>query len=134
MDDNRKILFFDGVCNLCNATVDFIIRNNKKSDIYFSSLQSDFAKEFLSQHNLSLEEISTLYYYEDGIVYKKSDGALRLYNHCRGPYKWISYFSFLPKTFRDGIYDWLARNRYRLLGKSDSCRITSESEKARFIE
>lgn len=131
---DKKIVFFDGVCNLCNGAVDILIRNNPSKNLYFSSLQSDFAKGFLASYGFSSTSISTVYYYEDGQIYERSEAALRMYRHTSQPLKLLSYFLFVPSTIRDAIYNLIAKNRYRLLGKRDFCRIPTEEERERFLE
>jgi len=134
MDEKRKIIFFDGVCNLCNGTVDFLIQHNPNKDLFFSSLQSPFAASFLKKQNIDLKNLNTIYYYEDGQVYKRSEAVWKYLKHSRAPYRFLRVFRFIPLSISDSVYNLVARNRYNLLGKRDSCRIPSAEEKDRFIE
>lgn len=132
--ETYTILFFDGLCNLCNRSVDFVIRKNKKRDIHFASLQSDFAKEFLKMHNVSSTDLDTMIYYTEGKFYFKSTAVLKMTKKLNGGYKLLPAFLIVPKIIRDGIYSWVAKNRYRFFGKRDTCRVVTAGEKLLFID
>lgn len=128
------IVFFDGVCNLCNSTVDFLIRYNTYENLKFSSLQSEFAKQFLAKFNITTTQLSTICFFENGEIFQKSDAALAIAQHLSAPFNWIRFFSFLPAGFRNFLYSFVARNRYRFFGQRDTCRIATAKEKVRFLE
>ncbi len=130
----EHIVFFDGVCNLCNHTVDFVMKHNSSENLYFSSLQSPFALNFFKQYDISLQQLSTIYFFNKGQLYHKSEAALRIAKHLDKPFKYLSIFSFLPIRFRNIIYDFVAKNRYRWFGKHDTCRIPTADELQRFLE
>jgi len=134
MDEKRKIIFFDGVCNLCNNSIDFLIRNNPKKNLFFSSLQSSFAESFLARRNIDIEQLNTIYYYEEGELYDRLEAAWSYLKHIRAPYRYLRIFRFVPLSISNAMYNWVARNRYRILGKRDSCRIPTAEERERFIE
>lgn len=128
-----KIIFFDGVCNLCNAVVDFTMQNNPKKDIYFASLQSDFAIDFLAKHNYDASALNTFYFYEKGKMYNRSDAALKLAKNLNAPYKFATLFFLVPTGIRNSVYDLVSKNRYRFFGKKDSCRLPTEEEQSFFL-
>lgn len=130
---DMKIVFFDGVCNLCNSVVDFTMQNNPKKDIYFASLQSDFAIDFLAKHNFDASELNTFYFYEKGKIYNRSDAGLNLAKNLRSPYRIASILLLVPKNFRNPVYNFIAQNRYRFFGKKDTCRLPSEKERSFFL-
>jgi len=132
--DKRNIVFFDGVCNLCNSSVDLIMRKNRKKDIYFSSLQSGFAKEFLAADNIGQGDLDTIIYYTGGKFYFRSTAVLKITKKLSGGYKLLQVFLIVPRFIRDGVYRWVAKNRYRFFGKRDTCRLPTAEEKALFIE
>jgi predicted DCC family thiol-disulfide oxidoreductase YuxK len=135
MQDVSKlnIVFFDGVCNFCNSTVDTIYKRNKKRDIHFASLQSDFARDFLSKHGISSTDLDTIIYYSEGKFYTKSSAVLQLSKKLSIPYNLLPAFLIVPRFLRDAVYSWIAKNRYRFWGKKETCRIPTEEEKAQFL-
>ncbi len=133
--ENKKIIFFDGVCNLCNGFIDFVIRKDKKKEIYYCSLQSDLAKEILKDHDIILgETFSTFYFYDGGKVYNKSTAILRILKKLTLVYKVFASISFIiPPFLRNAMYSLIAKNRYRLFGKKETCRLPSPEEQAQFL-
>jgi predicted DCC family thiol-disulfide oxidoreductase YuxK len=126
------IVMFDGVCNLCNGAVNFIIDRNTSRTIRFVPLQSEFAEDLLSNHQelIGIDSIIVLAHQK---LYAKSDAALLIASHLDKPWASFKWAKFLPKIFRDFIYSQIAANRYRWFGKRDSCRIPTEDLKDRFI-
>lgn len=129
IDTTSPIIFFDGVCNLCNHAVDFILRYDKSQRYKFASLQSDKAKDIL--HGRS--DLQSIILLEDGIIYQKSRAAMKIARGLSGwPYL-FSLFRFVPLFISDFVYDVIAKYRYRWFGKSDTCRIPTAEEEARFV-
>jgi predicted DCC family thiol-disulfide oxidoreductase YuxK len=126
-DRYDHIIFFDGVCNLCNGAVRFVIKYDSDQIFSFAPLQSDLAREMLGKEYVT----DTLIYCEAGKVYKKSTGALKIARRLKH-FKYLYYFIYLPAFLRDFIYDVIARNRYKIFGKRDSC-IIDKNLKNRFI-
>lgn len=131
--DNRNIVFFDGVCNFCNASVDIIFKRNKKRNLFYSSLQSEFAKSFLATHSVDFSNLDTMIYFSGGVFYFRSDAALQIAKRLNGGYRLFAAFLIVPRFIRDGIYNWVAKNRYRFFGKKETCRIPNEEEKSFFL-
>jgi predicted DCC family thiol-disulfide oxidoreductase YuxK len=132
--EDKSIILFDGVCNLCNASVNFVIKHDKKAQFLFASFQSDAAKEILLHFNLKNLNGGTVILVEGQKVYDKSKAALKIAKRLDGGYKAFYAFIIVPKFFRDWVYDIIAKNRYRWFGKRDSCLIPSIKLKNRFLD
>lgn len=132
VNTEETIVFFDGVCNFCNSSVDFLIRNNPSKDISYASLQSDYAKEVLAPFQIDLSYLSTIYVLKNGRLHKKSGAALRLLPHLKWYFFPLYSFWILPRFIRDWGYDLIANNRYKLLGKRETCRIPTPEEASYF--
>ena len=127
------IVLFDGVCNLCNGAVQFLIRQDKQRVFRYASLQSEFAINLLTkleENNLSLESVLV---YDDGKLFKRSDAAIYLASKLGCIFKAVVIFKILPRFLRDGVYDLIARNRYRLFGKRSECMIPEAHQKDLFL-
>lgn len=132
---NKKIVFFDGVCNFCNGTVDWIWKYNNDENLYFSSLQSDFASMFLGNFNIKNIELNTIYFYDNGKVKERSKAVLSIMTYLKNPWKWIgSFLLIIPSFFSDFFYTIMAKVRYKIAGKRDTCRLPTKEERSRFLE
>jgi predicted DCC family thiol-disulfide oxidoreductase YuxK len=129
----ERILFFDGVCNLCNGAVQWVIRHDPQQKIQFAALQSETAKVKLGSSGIDLEKLESLVLLEDGVVYTHSDAVLRLVRVLGSPWSWAGIFLILPKFIRDGVYRFIAKNRYAWFGKRDSCMMPTPELKKRFL-
>ena len=130
--ENQSVLLFDGVCNLCNSSVDFVIRNERSSDIKFASLQSDYGVSLLQR--LEVNNVpDSLVYFNGKEVFFKSEAALKVARHLKWPYRWLTILVVLPLTLRNAVYDWIARNRYKWFGKKETCRLPTAEERERFL-
>ncbi|TRO66450.1 thiol-disulfide oxidoreductase DCC family protein [Christiangramia sabulilitoris] len=133
--ENKKIVLFDGVCNLCNKAVQRIIKNDKKDVFRFASLQSDLGKKLVAERGMDPEEIDSIILIDPGVAYyKKSTAALEISRELSGGYSLLKNFLFLPEVIRDGIYDIIANNRYKWFGKKDQCMIPTPELKAKFLD
>ncbi len=133
-DSNYPIIYFDGVCNLCESSVQFIIQKNKKKNLKFASLQGTHGQQFLNENNFSTTQFDSLVFTENGKIYTRSSGALRITKHLKG--LWILFFAFLiiPPFIRNPIYNYVAKNRYKWYGKKESCWLPSEELRKRFLD
>jgi predicted DCC family thiol-disulfide oxidoreductase YuxK len=131
---DKIVVLFDGVCNLCNGVVKFIIRRDRSSKFLFASLQSDFGQSQLLRFGLDPSELHSIIVLEDGRIYERSDAALKIASHLSHPWPIFSTFRVLPRSFRDWVYDIVAINRYRIFGKQESCMVPTPNLKTRFIE
>jgi predicted DCC family thiol-disulfide oxidoreductase YuxK len=133
--DNRKpIILFDGICNFCNAMVNFIIRQDKKNVFLFCALQSDSGKKLLEQYEIDWKANDSFVVIENNKAYQKSDAALKLYNKLPWYWKWTQLFWAFPNFIRDGVYNFIARNRYKWFGKKEECMIPTKEVRQRFLE
>jgi len=124
-------LFFDGVCGLCNKAVDFSVNHLASENLLFAPLQGETAQKLLEPY-YSQAMNSLVLYTPDGVL-TRSDAALELCRHFSKPWKWLIVFKVIPRPFRNWVYDFVAKNRYRIFGKKESCRLPSLAEKALFL-
>jgi predicted DCC family thiol-disulfide oxidoreductase YuxK len=130
---DRPVVIFDGVCNFCNATVNFVVANDPREEFLFAANQSPAGQEILTRFGMPTEEVSTLYLLEGDKVTCKSTAALRIARRLRFPWNLAAVFLLVPRFIRDAAYDHFARNRYRWFGRAESCRIPTEAERRRFL-
>lgn len=130
---DHPVILFDGVCNLCNGSVLFIIKRDPRSQFYFAALQSDFGNKQLKNFGLPATELNSVLLIKGGTLYQKSNAALEIAKHLNGLWPVIYIFKIIPPFLRDGIYTWVARNRYRWFGKKDACMIPTPELKSRFL-
>jgi predicted DCC family thiol-disulfide oxidoreductase YuxK len=130
---DRPVILFDGVCNLCNGSVLFIIKRDPRSQFYFAALQSDFGNEQLKNFGLPATELNSVLLIKGGTLYQKSNAALEIAKHLSGLWPVLYIFKIIPPFLRDGVYTWIARNRYRWFGKKDACMIPTPELKSRFL-
>ena len=133
MIDYNAIILFDGVCNFCNSSVNFIIKRDKKNFFKFAAIQSDFARNFFKHNNLKSEDIESIFLIEGNRFYRKSAAVLRIARHLKGFWKLFYVFIIIPPAARDLFYDIIARNRYRWFGKKESCMVPDERVRQKFI-
>ena len=132
-DDKKNIILFDGVCNLCNKSAQFILKHDKKKHFLFASLQSDAAVKLLLQFKHNNSNLSSIILIENDKIHEKSTAVLRIARNLSPGWNLLYYFIFLPKKFRDYIYDFVAKNRYQWFGKSEYCMINTKENANRFI-
>jgi predicted DCC family thiol-disulfide oxidoreductase YuxK len=134
MSSQNPIIFFDGICNLCNSSVDYVIKHDKKQKFRFASLQSIYAQELLKDSVITLDNPQSLVYYHNGIIKQKSNAVLTIGYKLGFPFSLGVVFFIVPRFLRNYIYDVIARNRYKWFGQKDTCRIPSDSEKSLFLD
>lgn len=131
---NENIVFFDGVCNLCNASVDFLMRKDRHKRLKYASLQSELAKDILPGYNVDPADLDSFAFLTEGKVHQRSSAALKVTTKLGGGYPLLGAFWIVPKFIRDAVYNFIARNRYKWFGKKDSCRVPTPEERALFLE
>ncbi|MDM8159494.1 thiol-disulfide oxidoreductase DCC family protein [Labilibaculum sp. K2S] len=131
---SNPIVLFDGVCNLCTTSVQFLLAYNRKENLHFASLQSDFAQELLIQYKLTNEELSTIIFIENERIYTKSTAVLELTKHLIYPWRALYFFKFVPRMITDWVYNLISKNRYNWFGKKNQCMIPKPEWKHRFSE
>ena len=130
----QQIVFFDGVCNLCNRSVNFLIKQDKKNVLKFASLQSAYAQKVVPKALLNHEKLDNIIVYTDGKFYDRSIAVLKLCKILGGLFTVFLIGYLLPRFIRDGLYSFIANNRYRWFGKTDQCRVPTAELKKRFLD
>ncbi|HET9958492.1 MAG TPA: thiol-disulfide oxidoreductase DCC family protein [Polyangiaceae bacterium] len=128
--EQHKVIFFDGVCHLCQASVRFIIARDPRATFQFASLQSEAAQRLLG----GPVPVESVILWDEGRIYKRSAAALRIARSLRAPWPALSIFLLVPTFIRDAVYAWIAKNRYRWFGQDDQCWVPTPELKARFVE
>jgi len=130
----RRIILFDGICNVCNGSIIFILKREKDPIFQFASIQSETGKELLEWCGLPSNYNQAVIYIEDGKIYLGSTAALKIGRHLIFPWSLLSSAGFgVPKFIRDWVYNQIAQHRYQWFGKKDLCMVPTESLKARFL-
>lgn len=134
--EGKTVVLFDGVCNLCNGTVQFIIRHDPKGQFRFASQQSEAGQRLLAQYGIQTSQAlaDSVVVIEDGRVYFESDAALHILYRLGGFWGKLYLFRLLPRSWRDWLYRLVARNRYAIFGKQESCMIPTPDLRQRFLE
>lgn len=130
----KPVVFFDGACNLCNATVRFLIDRDPVGRLQFAHLQSKAAADLLRSHPVEPSALDAVVLLDGGRCYQESGAALRIARHLRAPWPALALFLVVPRPLRDAVYRWVARNRDRWYGRQDGCSIPGDDDRTRFIE
>ncbi|MCA9433751.1 MAG: DUF393 domain-containing protein, partial [Candidatus Omnitrophica bacterium] len=123
METEKPIILFDGVCNFCNSSVDFVIARDPKGIFRLGALQSEEAKPYLEKYEIDPDDLSSMALIEDGKLYRRSTAALRIARRLKQPWPLLYVFIVIPPFVRDFVYNWIAKNRYKWFGKMESCRM-----------
>jgi predicted DCC family thiol-disulfide oxidoreductase YuxK len=135
VNENKKIILFDGVCNLCNGFVQFVIKRDANDVFRYASLQSDIGQKLLSERNIDGTLIDSVVLIETGVAYYiKSDAALQIGSHLKGFSGLSRVLHLIPSSLRNIVYDLIARYRYVWFGKKDACMIPTPELKAKFLD
>jgi len=130
----KKIILFDGVCNLCDTSIQYVIKKDKKDTFRFVAIQSDLGQRIIKHIGINSLHIDSVILYEPGIAYYyKSSALIEITKELSGFFSWASVFRILPITIRDYIYDYVAKNRYKWYGKKDSCLMPSAELQDKFL-
>ncbi|MEP7109213.1 MAG: thiol-disulfide oxidoreductase DCC family protein [Ferruginibacter sp.] len=130
----KPTILFDGICNLCNGAVNFVIQRDKKSLLKFGALQSEAGQQLLKQFNLPVSALHSFIFIEKGIAYTQSTAALKVCKYLTALWPLLYGFIIVPGFIRDGIYNWIAKNRYKWFGKQDQCMIPTPKIIDRFLQ
>ena len=131
---SKYIVFFDGVCNLCDRTVQFILKRDRKKRFLFGSLQGKTGQEYLHKYHLPADKFHSFMLIEGNVLYTRSTAVLRMLKHLGRGWQLLYVFIYIPQPIRDGVYTLIATNRYKLFGKKDQCSLPTPDEKERFLE
>ena len=131
---HKKIILFDGLCNLCDATVQFIIKRDTKDVFRFVSLQSDLGRELLQKLPIEFQLTDSVFLYEsEKVFFYKSQAVFEIVKSIGGIYYCLLIFKLLPNTITNAVYDFIAKNRYRWWGKKESCLVPSKDLQSKFL-
>ena len=130
---DHAVILFDGVCNMCNANVKYIIDHDPADYFRFASLQSETGMQLAAEHGIDASELSSMVLIEAGKAYMRSTAALRVCRRLKGPVRLLWPFILLPAILRDPIYRFIANRRYKWFGKQDACRLPTRQDRARFL-
>lgn len=132
--NDQPIILFDGICNLCNNAVQFVIKRDKKGIIQFAPLQSDVGQQLLKQYQLPPAAMESFVLIENGKAYSRSSAALKVSRYLKGIWPLCYGLMIVPKFIRNGIYNWVAANRYKWFGVREECMIPTPELKKRFLQ
>lgn len=132
---NRKLILFDGVCNLCNSSVQYVIKHDKNNVFLFAALQSDIGQQIIEAYKIDTNKVDSILLYtpEKGVDYK-STAALKIASQLGFPQNLMTAFFIIPPFIRNWAYDYIAKNRYKWYGKKESCWIPTPELKSKFLE
>ena len=135
----NPIVLYDGVCGLCNRLVQFLLKRDKTDQLRYAALQSDFAVKVLNRHGLDPKDLDTVhvilnYEQTDELVLARSDAILEVVKRLGGIWKLVSIGKIMPKAIRDLLYKFVATNRYRVFGKSETCMLPEPRHRAKFLD
>jgi predicted DCC family thiol-disulfide oxidoreductase YuxK len=133
-ETEHPIILFDGVCNLCSSSVQYIIKRDKRNLFRFASLQSDVGQTILAKHNLSTSALDSFLLVQGGKTYKKSTGALRVAKQLSGLSKLSYAFIIIPEFIRDSVYTFIGNHRYKWFGKKESCWLPTAELRSKFLD
>lgn len=127
------IVFFDGYCSLCNSFVDFLMRLDKRNALKFASLQGETARKTLGPLSAGAADPDSVIYYRDGKIFERSAAVIEIFRDLGGAWKLLVLFLVIPKVLRDSLYKLVARYRYQLFGRRDTCRLPTSEEKNKLL-
>lgn len=130
---SHEIILFDGICNLCNSSINFIIDHDEENHFKFASLQSDFGQQVLMKYGKNTNEFDSIILLKNDTVYQKSEAVVEITKHLSGYWKYFSILGFIPTFLLNFVYDIVAKNRYHFFGKLEVCRLPTPELKARFL-
>jgi predicted DCC family thiol-disulfide oxidoreductase YuxK len=130
----EPVILFDGVCNFCNGAINFLIRQDRKGLFRFAPLQSAAAHSLLEQYQIPKKEFQSFVLIQSGQVYQKSTAALKVLNRLPWYWKALQVLWLIPKSLRDAIYDFIARNRYKWFGRKEECMVPTVEMRNRFLD
>ena len=134
MKEDKPIILFDGVCNFCNAGVNFIILQDKKNIFRFAALQSNAGQELADKYQLPKENFNSFILIDKDKAYNRSTAGFKVYGKLPWYWKWTQIFWIVPRFITDAVYDLIARNRYKWFGKKEECMIPTPEIRSRFLD
>jgi len=133
MEGDHKIIVFDGVCNLCNNSVNYVIKRDNKDRFRFAAFQEEAGQRLILKYNIDISKTDSIVLIDSDKVYVRSTAVLRIAKYLGGGYPLFYVFMIIPKFVRNWVYDYVARNRYKWYGKKDSCMIPTPELRSKFL-
>ncbi|HEY2725720.1 MAG TPA: DCC1-like thiol-disulfide oxidoreductase family protein [Parafilimonas sp.] len=133
-EEDHPIILFDGICNLCNTSVQYVIKHDPEHTFRFASLQSSFAQKLFSKNNLPLNNFNSFVLFINKKIYTRSTAALMVAKKLKGFIRFLYAFMIIPKFIRDAVYNIIAKNRYKWFGKKNECWIPTPELKNLFLD
>ncbi|WP_347156490.1 thiol-disulfide oxidoreductase DCC family protein [Pontibacter chitinilyticus] len=130
---DRAIVFYDGTCGFCQASIQVVLKYNKRQNLHFAALQSGVLEELVPAAQRPDPLPDSMLFYEDGKLYTESEAALRIARHLNFPLSVLYYFRIIPLSFRNFVYRFIAKHRYLIAGRTEACMLPSPEERARFV-
>jgi predicted DCC family thiol-disulfide oxidoreductase YuxK len=131
--ENHSLILFDGICNLCNSSVRFVIKHDPKGEFRFAPLQSDFSIDYLKNMDPAISNPDSIILIQDGQIYTASTAVLKIMKRLSGLWPALHFFIIIPKNIRDYFYSLIAKHRYKMFGKREQCMIPGPGDELRFI-
>ncbi|GAA4702322.1 thiol-disulfide oxidoreductase DCC family protein [Brevibacillus fulvus] len=131
--EEHGLILFDGICNFCNGWVNFLLKHDRAGYFRFAPLQSAAAQRVLQTHRLPQDQLASVILIEGGRCFVESDAVIRICRRLPGVWKLFAILRFIPRSWRDGAYRWVARHRYRLFGQRERCMIPTPEVRNRFL-
>ena len=134
LPEHKKLILFDGVCNLCNSTVQYVINHDTRDIFMFAALQSDIGKKLINSYKIDTNKTDSIFLYSQNSGLKmKSTAALYIAKHLGFPNNIMAVFLIVPAFIRNWVYDYIAKNRYKWYGKRDNCMLPNKELQAKFL-
>ncbi len=133
VSQKTQLILFDGVCNFCNSSINFIIDHDLEKNFKFAPLQSELGQSVLKQFNKNTKDFDSVILLKNNQLYQKSEAAIEITKHLSGAWKYLAVFGILPAFLLDFFYDIIAKNRYRIFGKTETCRMPTPELRERFL-
>ncbi|MBX0332616.1 DCC1-like thiol-disulfide oxidoreductase family protein [Pontibacter sp. HSC-14F20] len=127
------IVFYDGTCGFCQASIQIALKYNKRQNLHFAALQSGLVEQLVPQQLIPDPLPDSILFLENGQLFTESEAALRIARHLNFPWSELYYFRFIPLSFRNFVYRFIAKHRYRIAGRNEACMLPSPEERARFV-
>ncbi|MEO6491134.1 MAG: thiol-disulfide oxidoreductase DCC family protein [Ferruginibacter sp.] len=131
---NERIILFDGVCNLCNRSIQYVIRHDPKRSFSFATLQGEAGQRLLKEYGLTQNDMNSFVLLSDKKAYTRSTAALRVAKDLTGIVKYLYGFIIVPPLIRNAVYNMIAKNRYKWFGKKNVCMVPSPDNISRFLK
>ena len=133
LNEFPQVLLFDGLCNLCNSSVQLVLKANKSKSVQFAAIQSTVGVQILEYFNIDPSKTDSLIFIDKQKAYVKMTAVLHLSKYLKFPYSWLQVLFVIPEIIRNAVYDYIAKNRYLWFGKKDTCMIPSSETAKRFL-